>query len=333
MLNLRLFANPTFLNAALVGYVATVALFGAEFLMPIYLQAFRGRTALEAGFILLGVAATSAFATPLAGRLFDKIGPRMLVVTGFVILCINTWQLSQIQATSPIPYIVFLLALRGLAVGLTLQTTFTASLSSIPLSVLPRGSSLLNSTRFVVQAVAIAILAVVLTSTLSPDVKAQQDPVQIVAVSTTRFGICETPGVNPADNLPPGTDASLATLSPDAAQAAKTQILAGLQRSCEENMRGFEAAYRITFYASIGALILGLFLPGWPAKWGGRGLPKRRFPVGTRSAVALNGRDGPIAVSGNHRPSTDIAWIAATALKLGLKLAARAPIAGRWTQF
>jgi EmrB/QacA subfamily drug resistance transporter len=68
MLNLRFFANRTFLNASLVGYVATVALFGAEFLMPVYLQAFRGRTALETGYILLGVAATSAFATPLAGR-------------------------------------------------------------------------------------------------------------------------------------------------------------------------------------------------------------------------------------------------------------------------
>ena len=67
MMNFRLFANPVFLNASLVGYIATVALFGAEFLMPVYLQSFRGRTALEAGVILLGVAATSAFATP-AGR-------------------------------------------------------------------------------------------------------------------------------------------------------------------------------------------------------------------------------------------------------------------------
>jgi EmrB/QacA subfamily drug resistance transporter len=37
MMNLRLFSHPTFLNASLVGYVATVALFGAEFLMPLYL--------------------------------------------------------------------------------------------------------------------------------------------------------------------------------------------------------------------------------------------------------------------------------------------------------
>ena len=35
-------------------------------------------------------------------------------------------------------------------------------------------------------------------------------------------------------------------------------------------MSGFESAYRLTFFASIGALLLALFLPGWPAKWSGR---------------------------------------------------------------
>ena len=281
MLNLRLFTNPVFLNASLVGYVAAVALFGAEFLMPVYLQAFRGRTALETGFILLGVAATSAIATPLAGRLFDKIGPRMIVTTGFVILCINTWQLAQIRGDTAISYIVFLLALRGLAVGLTLQTTFTTSLSSIPLNMLPRGSSLLNSTRFVVQAISVAALATVLTSTLSADVKAQQDQAQeTLTVSTTRFGICETPGVKPEDNLPPGAAASLTALSASTAQAAKTKILSGLQRACDESMRGFEATYLITFYASLGALLLGLFLPGWPAKWSGRGSTQTPVPGG-----------------------------------------------------
>lgn len=281
MLNLRLFANPTFLNASLVGYVATIALFGAEFLMPIYLQAFRGRTALEAGFILLGVAATSAIATPLAGRLFDKIGPRMLVTVGFAILCINTWQLAQIRGDTAISYIVFLLALRGLAVGLTLQTTFTTSLSSIPLNMLPRGSSLLNSTRFVVQAISVAALATVLTSTLSAEVKAQQNQAQETLVaSTKRFGVCETPGIKTEDNLPPGTANSLAALSPASAVAARLKILAGLQRACDESMQGFEATYLITFYASVGALLLGVFLPGWPAKWGGRGSTQTPMPGG-----------------------------------------------------
>src|SRR6202142_3796948 len=281
MINLRLFLNPTFLNASLIGYVATVALFGAEFLMPIYLQSFRGRTALEAGIILLGVAATSAFTTPLAGRLYDKIGPRLIMVVGFIILCINTWQLSQIKGTTSISYIVYLLALRGLAVGLTLQTSYVAALSSMHLDQLTRGSSLLNSTRFVVQAVAVAALATVLVGFLSTNIKAEQQQLQnSPAIMTSRFGVCETPGIAPQDNLPPGTSASLASLPMQSAQTAKTKIISDLKLACDQSLQGFDAAYRITFYASLGALFLAIFLPGWPGKWGGRGSTQGQVPGG-----------------------------------------------------
>ncbi|HNA89439.1 MAG TPA: DHA2 family efflux MFS transporter permease subunit [Anaerolineales bacterium] len=272
MTTLPLFKNPIFLNAAFVGYVATIALFGAEFLMPIYLQAFRGRTALQAGGILLGVALTSGITTPLAGRLYDKIGPRMNLVVGFLLLCINTWQLAKIQGDTPISYIFFLLALRGLAVGLTLQTSFVAALSSIPLDKLPRGSSLLNSTRFVVQAVAVATLATIFSSSIPAEIRAQQDQFQEQQTdSSVSFGVCETPGVNAEDNLPPGAAATLASLPGPSADAAKTKILSTLQAACDSSMRGFENAYQLTFYASIVALIIGAFLPGWPGKWSGRG--------------------------------------------------------------
>ena len=272
MMNLRLFSNTVFLNAALVGYVATVALFGAEFLMPIYLQAFRGRTALQTGFILLGVALTSGITTPLAGRLYDKIGPRMNLVVGFAILCVNTWQLSKIQGDTPISYIFFLLALRGLAVGLTLQTSFVAALSSMPLNQLPRGSSLLNSTRFVVQAVSVAALATIFSSAVPTEIRAQQDKLQETqTTSSVRFGVCETPGVKAEDNLPPGVEASLASVPAAMVGAAKDKILSALKLGCDSGMNGFEDAYRLTFFASIAALIVGAFLPGWPGKWGGRG--------------------------------------------------------------
>lgn len=282
MTSLRLFGNPIFLNAALVGYVATIAMFGAEFLMPVYLQAFRGRTALETGEILLAIAIPSGIATPLAGRLYDKIGPRMNLIVGFGILCINTWQLSKIGAMTPIPYIIFLLALRGLAFGLTLQTSFVAALSSIPLDRLPRGSSLLNSTRFVVQAVAVAALATILSSSVSSEIRAQQDQIQEAqgtASAPARFGICETPGVPTEENLPPDVDASVASASTAMAAAAKTRILSTLKAACDQSIQGFEKAYRVTFFASIGALILGAFLPGWPRKWGGRGSMQGPMPA------------------------------------------------------
>ncbi len=272
MLNLRLFGGRVFTNATLIGYVTTVALFGAEFLMPVYLQAMRGRTALESGTILLGVAAASAIATPTAGRLYDKIGPRPLVVVGFILLCINTWQLSLIEALTPISTIVGLLFIRGLAVGMTLQTTFTTALGAVPRDQLPRGSSLQNSTRFVVQAVAVAALATVLSSSLSQEVRAQQDAARNAnpSVRAAPFGVCETPGVAAADNIPAAALEQIKAAPLKQQEAAKAAIRARLDNACVENIRGFENTYRITFYASIVALILGLFLPGWPGKWLGR---------------------------------------------------------------
>ena len=266
MLNLRLFKNRIFTNATVIGYVATVALFGAEFLMPLYLQAMRGRTAIETGTILLGVALASGITTQLAGRLYDRIGPRPIVVLGFAILIANTWQLARIEALTPMSWIVGLLILRGLGVGLVLQTTFTTAMGSVPRPQMTRGSSLQNSTRFVIQAVAVAALATVLSSTLSPQVREQQDQARASGISQTaqqaRFGACETPGVAAADNVP----SALAQQS----AAVKQQARSMFDQLCRESIAGFERTYQITFYASIVAFLLSFFLPGWPGAWAGR---------------------------------------------------------------
>jgi hypothetical protein len=122
----------------------------------------------------------------------------------------------------------------------------------------------------------VAALATVFSSSISADVRAQQDKLQesqTTASASARFGVCETPGVSAEQNLPPGVDASLTSLSKSMAEAAKTRILSTLQSACAQSIKGFENAYRITFFAAIGALILGAFLPGWPGKWSGRGSP------------------------------------------------------------
>lgn len=281
LLDLRFYKNPTFSMANLIGYVSVVALFGAEFLMPVYLQALRGYSAYNSGLTLLPLAIASGFMTPLAGRFFDKIGPRILIVSGFAILLINTWQLSQIEATTPISTIMWLLALRGVALGLTVQTTFATALSSAPQNKISRASSLVNGTRFVVQSIGVAILATVLAGSLSADVKAQQTQAQESTEVMAPFGLCETPGVATADNIPPAAAAKLKELPTGMADAAKAKIRAQIQQACDENVKGFEAAYKLTFYVALIAMIIGCFLPGWPGKWGGRTEMQRQASGGS----------------------------------------------------
>jgi EmrB/QacA subfamily drug resistance transporter len=262
LLNLRLFQKRTFAIASLIGYVSVVALFGAEFLLPLYLQALRGFTALQTGLILLPLAITAGITTPIAGRLYDKVGPRVLVVVGFAVLATNTWQLSRIEAGTAISWIMFLLMLRGVALGLTVQTTFVTALSVVPGPQIARGSSLTNATRQVAQAIAIAVLATVLTSTVSPEIQALQAKFleSPLASTSQRVALCD-PSTYP--KLPPAAG----TTAGGRPAGALDVILA---RACTEQVDGFERAYLLTFFAALVALALGATLPGWPGRFAGR---------------------------------------------------------------
>lgn len=167
LLDLRLFQDRTFLTANVAGWVAVIALFGAEFLMPVYLQALRGRTALASGMILLPLAIASGIVSPIAGRLYDEIGPRVLVGTGCAVLLRNAWALAHLGASTPTSHILVLMAERGLAIGLIMQATFTTAMGAVPRARMARGSSLVSSTRFIAQALGVAILSTVLAGACS----------------------------------------------------------------------------------------------------------------------------------------------------------------------
>ncbi len=273
LLDLRLFRKPTFLSASLLGYVSVIALFGAEFLLPIYLQFLRGRTAFETGLILLPMAISGGIATILAGRLYDRLGPRPLVAIGFGILILNTWQLSRIQADTPIGWIMFLLALRGLAFGATIQTTFVTALSAVPLPEIAQGSSLTNATRQVIQAIGVAILATVLASTLSPQISTLQ---QQFLNAPPQTGVAPLAICQPAA----GSPVAVGSKSGDPAPLIPPQVAPLLNEACRENIAGFEQAYRVTFFVAILAFLIGLLLPGWPFKWAGRRAADAPPPIG-----------------------------------------------------
>ena len=119
-----------------------------------------------------------------------------------------------------------------------------------------------------IQSIGVAVLATVLTSTLSAPVVAlqQQDPPAPVAgqaASSSRpLGLCEVPGATPSGSQPPVQLASLVV------PPMKSDSITNL--ACQENVAGFERAYTVTFYAAILAVLVGLFLPGWPGRWVGR---------------------------------------------------------------
>jgi DHA2 family multidrug resistance protein len=249
LLDVRLFAIPQFLIANVVGWVSTIALFGAEFLLPLYLQNLRGLTAMDAGLLLLPQGLSAAVAGPIGGRLTDRIGARWVVMVGFCLLAFNTWQLSQITLTTSYAELRGLLVVRGLAIGLSLQPTQLVALSVIPDRLRTQASSLNNALRNIFQSFGIATLSTIVAtqSVVHSAVLGWQ-----VRPDTTQGGFLGQASSLLQQRLGlPGVAADLAAVS---------VVLAQIRQLA--TVLAFGDAYRVTFFASLAALALATFLPG-----------------------------------------------------------------------
>ncbi|GER90574.1 MFS transporter [Dictyobacter vulcani] len=234
LLDLRLYGIPSFAIANVAVMVGIVALFGAEFLLPLYLQILRGQTAFQAGLILLPLAIASAFSSFISGRITDRIGPRVPIVLGFILIAYNTYQLSQIQMDTSINFIIFLLVLRGIAVGLIIQNSQVAALLDVPMGRLNRATPLVQATRQTMQSIGVAVLATILTSAIT---------------------------ISMPKNVQAGADL---TKVPPPVRAA---ILNDIHQFQAQYITGLEHAYLATFAIAVVATLLSLFLPGWPGKY------------------------------------------------------------------
>jgi len=251
LLDLRLFTKRTFAFSNIVGWVSSIALFGAEFLLPIYLQSLRGRTPLEAGLLVLPLAISSGITVPIAGLLYNKIGGRWLIAVGSVLLAINTWEFAHLTVDTSYTEVMVIVAIRGVALGLVLQTTLTTALTGLRPMQLPRASSLLSATRNVFQSFGIAMLGTIFTNQFAAYNAATQSDLH-----------------NPQTGLGQQFLHLVQTLQQRgvpalvAPNAAMGQLLG--QIIPQNFNQSLNDAYFVTFWLSVATIFLAFTLPGRP---------------------------------------------------------------------
>jgi len=131
LLDLRLFRYRSFSVGGVAFVVYIFAIFGATFLLPIYLQELRGQNALDAGTTMIWQALTAMIFSLVGGRLADRIGGRQVVIGGLLILGIATWLLTGLQLDTEFWWLAVLLALRGMGLGLTSQPLVAVAMSDV----------------------------------------------------------------------------------------------------------------------------------------------------------------------------------------------------------
>jgi MFS family permease len=116
-----------------------------------------------AGLILLPQALVMAALMPIAGRLYDRIGPRWLAVSGLLIVALGTYQMRHITLDTSREHIIWLLAFRAVGLGLCMMPIFTAGISSVPLALVNQASAFNNVVRQTSAALGVAAFTALVT--------------------------------------------------------------------------------------------------------------------------------------------------------------------------
>nr|BFE60200.1 MFS transporter [Dactylosporangium thailandense] len=157
MVPLGLFRSGTVNVAVAIGFAFMVGFYGLPFLFSLYFQTERGLSPLAAGAAFLPMMLLSALLTPFTARIVERVGPRVPVVTGLVLLAAGSAALALLPASAPIWLVALLLVPIGLTGPLIMPPTTAVLLESVPARRTGVASGVFNTSRQVGGALAVAV--------------------------------------------------------------------------------------------------------------------------------------------------------------------------------
>jgi MFS family permease len=215
------------------------------FYIPVFLQSVLGMPALDAGLLVLPQALVMGVVAPIAGRVYDRIGPRWLVFSGLMIAAYATFLMTGINANVTRGQIIAWTCLRSVGVGMAMMSVTASGISALNPRMTNSGSAINNVIQRVSSALGLAALSAL--------VMAQQ----------TQLGADR-------NNLLTSTDPRVAHLGMvDLYQVAKANTLSVMTTS-------FTNMFLITTVITVLAALLALTL---------RSGPTVRLPAGTAAAL------------------------------------------------
>ncbi len=211
VLDLRLMGDSIFLFSTVMTWVLRAVVFGSFFILPLFLERFQGKDAVSTGLALMpqGLAATVGIAT--GGRLYDKIGPRYLVILGMIALSVSSAMLIFTDSNTDAWSLVPILLIRGLGFGWSNLPLQTVALSKITGRALPKASSLYNATAQIFSSIGIAVLTTIFIQSLTTNTASRLEQLKSSGQAAKLAGGAEAVRIN--------------LLSPAAASAVSTVFL------------------------------------------------------------------------------------------------------------
>lgn len=164
--DLRILKDRSFTSATAIGGILGMGLYGTLFLLPLFLQNLLGYSAMLSGEALIPRSLAMAVIMPLGGRVYNRVGPKVLVGSGLLVSAYSFWALSRLTLDVGFWDIFWPQMWQGVGFALIFVALSTAALATIPRPKMTQATGLYNVVRQVFGSVGIASSATVLTRSM-----------------------------------------------------------------------------------------------------------------------------------------------------------------------
>lgn len=162
LLDLALFrGNRVFALSNLAAFVSYTATSAVTFLLSLYLSYIRGLPPQQVGLVLVAQPIMMALFSPFAGKLSDRVEPRIVSSIGMTVIVVSMTILAFLGADTPFAVIVFSLCLLGFGFALFSSPNTNAVMSSVGKSIYGVAAGTLATMRMTGQTMSLGIAMLV----------------------------------------------------------------------------------------------------------------------------------------------------------------------------
>lgn len=183
MLDLRIFRNIQFSLSLLMGLLVFIVITGVILILPFFLELVLHYSTQQVGLLLAVSPVLGGIIAPVSGTLSDRFGPRIISLTGLVLMVCGCLLLSTVDAQLTELGYILRVAPFGLGLGMFQSPNNSAIMGGVPRERLGIASGLLSLSRTLGQTTGVPLLgsvfaALTITSAnLAPQVDVTAAPV------------------------------------------------------------------------------------------------------------------------------------------------------------
>ncbi|MCD7708616.1 MAG: DHA2 family efflux MFS transporter permease subunit [Clostridiales bacterium] len=137
--------------------------YGGTVILPLYVEQALGMSATIAGLITLPGSLVSAIVSPFAGRIYDKVGMRILFIIASILLIISNGMMCFVTLDVGLWVAVILNITRNIATACLLMTLVTWGASTVSINKTSHATALLTSLRTIAGSIGTAVFVAIMT--------------------------------------------------------------------------------------------------------------------------------------------------------------------------